>query len=64
MTDDSTDQMAEVVETLRITEERLASIDQALRALDAGSYGLCESCGKPIPDDVLMKDATARRCGC
>lgn len=37
----------------RITElalrDQLAEIDHALAKFDAGTYGLCEQCGRPIP---------------
>lgn len=29
-------------------KHKLEQIEQALRLLDAGTYGFCESCGKPI----------------
>lgn len=31
----------------------LSQIDAALARLDAGTYGICESCGKPIPPSRL-----------
>ena len=31
----------------------LAAIDAALTRLDAGTYGSCTSCGKPIPEGRL-----------
>ena len=34
----------------------LAEIEEALAKLDAGSYGVCEGCGRPIP--------LARLCAC
>jgi RNA polymerase-binding protein DksA len=33
--------------------QRLASIDEALERLDAGTYGACTSCGKPIGAERL-----------
>ena len=30
-------------------EERLERVDRALEKLDEGSYGMCDSCGEPIP---------------
>jgi DnaK suppressor protein len=30
-------------------QARVAEIDAALGRVDAGTYGLCEACGKPIP---------------
>lgn len=31
----------------------VAEIDAALARIDAGTYGLCEACGKPIPEARL-----------
>ncbi|MDQ2808267.1 MAG: TraR/DksA C4-type zinc finger protein [Chloroflexota bacterium] len=31
------------------TQQLLAQVDHALARLDAGTYGICENCGKPIP---------------
>ena len=44
-------------------EAELADVELALARLDAGSYDTCETCGAPIPDDVLVSRPTARRCG-
>jgi DnaK suppressor protein len=45
--------------------EHLAEVDAALVRLDAGTYGVCESCGEPIPAGRLEARPTARRCvGC
>lgn len=41
---------------------RLEDIDAALGRLDAGSYGSCEVCGRPIGDDRLAALPAARRC--
>lgn len=39
---------------LRATaEERIREIDDALSRMDAGSYGICENCSKPIPPERL-----------
>jgi RNA polymerase-binding protein DksA len=47
----------------------LAKIDRALRRMDAGTYGLCDRCGKPIEKarikalpyvDLCIKDAQAQ----
>jgi RNA polymerase-binding transcription factor DksA len=44
---------------------RLADLEQALERLDAGVYGTCESCGRPIPPERLAARPTARTCvGC
>ena len=31
----------------------IAEIDEALARIDAGTYGTCASCGKPIPEERL-----------
>ncbi|GII97897.1 TraR/DksA family transcriptional regulator [Sediminihabitans luteus] len=36
--------------------------DAALARLDAGTYGTCESCGRPIAPGRLEARPTARRC--
>jgi len=47
----------------------LQKIERALRKIDAGTYGICERCGKPIEKarikalpyvDLCIKDAQAR----
>ena len=47
----------------------LAKIDRAIRRMDAGTYGLCDRCGKPIEKarikalpyvDLCIKDARAQ----
>ena len=47
----------------------LAKIDRAMRRMDAGTYGLCDRCGKPIEKarikalpyvDLCIKDAQAQ----
>ena len=40
----------------------LAEIEHALRKLDEGTYGLCDSCGKPIPPDRLEALPQATLC--
>jgi RNA polymerase-binding protein DksA len=42
--------------------EQLADIDNALRKFGAGTYGLCESCGKPIEFARLEALPQAKRC--
>src|SRR5215217_6674442 len=37
-------------------------IDTALSRLETGSYGVCESCGAPIPGERLEAIPHARRC--
>ncbi len=42
--------------------ERLDEVEQALVKLDQGSYGVCESCGRPIDAARLEALPSARRC--
>lgn len=34
-------------------EARLGQVDDALRRLDDGTYGVCATCGRPIPAERL-----------
>jgi len=45
---------------LEAIERDLDAVDAALRRLDDGSYGTCESCGAPLAG--LDEDPLARRC--
>jgi len=40
----------------------MIEIEHALRKLDAGTYGLCDSCGKPISPDRLEALPQASLC--
>ncbi len=42
--------------------DQLASIEAALRRVDDGSYGRCESCGQPVAPGRLAARPTATRC--
>ena len=42
--------------------ENLRDVDDALTKLDAGSYGLCEVCGRPIAEARLEAMPSARTC--
>jgi RNA polymerase-binding transcription factor DksA len=48
--------------TLTIVEGELKDIDDALRRLDEGTYGICEACGKPIDEARLEAVPWARYC--
>ena len=43
-------------------QAHVAEIDAALARVDAGSYGLCEACGKPIPEARLEVVPEATLC--
>ena len=40
----------------------LSEVDAALKRLETGSYGLCETCHDPIEPDRLMADPLTRFC--
>jgi RNA polymerase-binding protein DksA len=40
----------------------LAAIDAALERIEAGTYGTCQTCGKPIGDDRLEAIPYATQC--
>ena len=47
------------------TRRRVVELDEALQRLDAGTYGVCEVCGEPIPPARLEARPSARTCvGC
>lgn len=46
----------------RATEVRLADIDRALADLEAGTYGVCVHCGRPIPPGRLEARPATRHC--
>ena len=43
-------------------KERVAEIDAALVRVDAGTYGTCDACGKPIPEARLEVVPEATLC--
>jgi DnaK suppressor protein len=44
------------------SQRHLSELDRALRQLEEGGYGTCESCGAPIGDERLAARPTARTC--
>ncbi len=46
----------------RTLYETVKEIDQAVERIDGGSYGLCESCGQPIPAGRLQALPWAALC--
>jgi len=45
-----------------IRKEELIRIDESLRKLDQGTYGVCERCGAHIEDERLYAEPYALRC--
>lgn len=43
-------------------EAQLADVDHAMARLESGTYGICEMCGKTIPDERLKARPAARFC--
>lgn len=50
---------ASIIESVRAA---LEDIEAAGSRLDAGTYGQCQRCGEPIPDDRLEAMPAARYC--
>jgi DnaK suppressor protein len=42
--------------------EQLTSVEHALQKFEAGTYGLCDNCGKPIPPERLEALPQATLC--
>ncbi|MDQ0363751.1 TraR/DksA family transcriptional regulator [Catenuloplanes indicus] len=53
---------AQLTALLAAARERIAEVDDALRRVDAGSYGVCERCGRPIAAERLAARPFARFC--
>jgi DnaK suppressor protein len=47
---------------LATARQRLADVEAALARRDEGSYGVCESCGRPIAPERLAARPSARTC--
>ena len=47
---------------LEAASRRLTEIDRTIARVDAGTYGVCERCGRPIPVDRLVARPTASTC--
>lgn len=45
-----------------IRKEELLRIDESLRKLDQGTYGICEKCGTEIGEERLRVEASAMHC--
>jgi DnaK suppressor protein len=53
---------AQLTALLAAARKRIAEVDDALQRVDAGSYGVCERCGRPIPAERLEARPFARHC--
>jgi DnaK suppressor protein len=52
----------QVVALLASARQRLADVEAALTRREAGGYGVCESCGRPIAPERLAARPAARTC--
>jgi DnaK suppressor protein len=52
----------QVVALLEQARRRLADVEAALARREAGHYGICETCGRPIAPERLAARPTARTC--
>jgi RNA polymerase-binding protein DksA len=59
---DRTEDFEERSATLNVLEARLKDIQDALKKIEDGTYGICEVCGKPIEEDRLEANPAARTC--
>ncbi len=57
-----TAERAEVEALATSLQESLGEVEDALRKMDAGTYGICEGCGRPISPARLEAKPTARLC--
>lgn len=56
---------AQIAALLEQAHSQLADLDEAIRRIEAGIYGRCESCGQPIAAQRLAARPAARTCiGC
>ena len=53
---------AQLTALLAASRQRVAEVDDALRRLAAGAYGVCEVCDRPIMPERLVARPFARRC--
>ena len=53
------EQTAALLERAR---EQLAQLDDALERVEQGTYGICETCGNPIPAERLDAQPATRKC--
>lgn len=53
---------AQTATLLDRAQERIAALDRALERVEAGSYGTCGRCGRPIGADRLAARPDAETC--
>ena len=56
---------AQIASLLEQGRRHLADLDEAIRRVEAGTYGRCDHCGQPITAERLAARPAARTCiGC
>lgn len=58
----ATAERAEILSFVEKARERLVAVDNALSKMDAGTYGVCEVCGRPIPEARMEARPMSTRC--
>lgn len=53
---------SQVTSLSRRLEQHLAEVDAALARLEAGTYGVCTTCGGPVAPERLEARPAAREC--
>ncbi len=53
---------AQIASLLEQARDHLTDLDQAIRRIEAGTYGRCETCGQPIAAERLAARPTAHTC--
>jgi DnaK suppressor protein len=53
---------AQLTAVLDAARRHLRDLDLAVHHFDEGTYGVCETCGKEIPDDRMTARPSARTC--
>lgn len=48
--------------TGEILQDRLVDVEDALKKIEEGNYGICEVMGTPIEEDRLLANPAARTC--
>ncbi len=57
---DNIEELATNIPIVEELEKRLADVEAALAKMDAGTYGMCENDGSPIPLERLRANPSAR----
>jgi DnaK suppressor protein len=53
---------SEILAFIDKARERLSAVEAALAKMDAGTYGICEDCGREIPEARLEARPLSVRC--